>query len=374
VNSERVPGLPVYRFRFTVHALAVYRLRFTLYLHAVHDTAAAPNVLAVRFSSIGDVLLTTPLLRAIRHRHPGARITVLTKQAYTPLLSHNPNVERVIGMSPDRSLTSVAAELRAGRYTHRLDLHDSLRTRMLRTLVPGRWRTYPKHRAARAILIYAKRNRYRDRRPVAERYFSSARDLDVAPDGRPPEFFLSAEAEREASDWLAARSLAQGRPMIAVAPGAAHATKRWPLEHWQALIRRFIARGFDVSIVGGADDVPLGAELSQTPEGRVASAAGALGLQGTGALLRRSAALVSGDTGVMHMATAVGTPVVALFGPTVEAFGFFPYTNRASVLELALTCRPCSSKGGPRCPLGHHRCMIDIVPESVYGTVRQIVT
>jgi lipopolysaccharide heptosyltransferase II len=340
----------------------------------VHDTAAAPNVLAVRFSSIGDVLLITPLLRAIRHRHPAARITVLTKQAYVPLLSHNPHLERVIGVRPDRSLASVAAELRAGQYTHRLDLHDSLRTRLLRTLVPGRWRTYPKHRAARALLIYAKRNRYRDRRPVAERYFSSAGDLDVAPDGGPPEFFLSADAEREASVWLAARSLAHERPMIAVAPGAAHATKRWPLGHWQALIRRLVAQGFDVSIMGGADDATIGGELSQTAEGRVVSAAGAFGLQGTGALLRRSAALVSGDTGVMHMATGVGTPVVALFGPTVEAFGFFPYTNRARVLELALPCRPCSSKGGPSCPLGHHRCMIDILPETVYGTVRQFVS
>jgi heptosyltransferase II len=75
----------------------------------------------------------------------------------------------------------------------------------------------------------------------------------------------------------------------------------------------------------------------------------------------------------MHMATAVGTPAVALFGPTVEAFGFFPYTRRASVLELALPCRPCSSKGGPRCPLGHHRCLADINPDSVYGRVREFV-
>jgi lipopolysaccharide heptosyltransferase II len=341
----------------------------------VHDTATtSPNVLAVRFSSIGDVLLTTPLLRAIRHRHPAARITVLTKQAYVPLLSHNPHVERVIGMAPGRHLTSVAAELRAGRYTHRLDLHDSVRTRMLRALVPGRWRTYPKHRVARALLIYAKRNRYRDRRPVAERYFSAARDLDVAPDGKPPEFVLGVEAEREATAWLESARLGQERTVIAVAPGAAHATKRWPLGHWRVLIRRLVAQGFDVAIVGGADDAPIGVELSHLTDGRVVNAAGALGLQGTGALLRRSAALVSGDTGVMHMATGVGTPVVALFGPTVEAFGFFPYTDHAGVLELALSCRPCSSKGSSRCPLGHHRCMIDIVPEMVFGMVRRFVT
>jgi heptosyltransferase-2 len=340
----------------------------------VLDHPTPPNVLAVRFSSIGDVLLTTPLLRAIRHRHPAARITVLTKQAYAPLLSHNPHIERVIGIAPGRSLTSVAAELRAGQHTHRLDLHDSLRTRMLRALVPGRWRTYPKHRLVRSLLIYTKHNRYRDRRPVAERYFSAARGLDVAPDGKPPDFVLGVEAEREAGNWLTSVSGGRGRSIIAVAPGAAHATKRWPLEHWQALIRRLVAEGFDVAIVGGPDDAPIGEELSRGSDGRVASAVGAFGLQGTGALLRRSAALVSGDTGVMHMATAVGTPVVALFGPTVEAFGFFPYTNRASVLELPLSCRPCSSKGSARCPLGHHRCMIDVAPEMVYRTVCRLVT
>ena len=352
----------------------VYRSPFALYLHAVHDTAAAPNVLAVRFSSIGDVLLTTPLFRAIRHRHPAAQITVLTKQAYVPLLSHNPQVLRVLGLEPGGSLTRVAAELRAGQFTHRLDLHDSVRSRMLRALVPGSWGTYPKHRVARALLIHAKRNRYRDRRPVAERYFSAAEDLDVVPDGAPPEFGLGKEAEREAGEWLATATLGQGRPLLAAAPGAAHATKRWPVEHWRTLIRRLVDQGLDVVIVGGPDDASLGAELSHCSRGRVVNAAGRLGLQGTGALLRRSALLVSGDTGVMHMATAVGTPVVALFGPTVEAFGFFPYTRRASVVELALSCRPCSSKGGPRCPLGHHRCLVDIDAESVYGRVRQFLT
>lgn len=330
-----------------------------------------PNVLAVRFSSIGDVLLVTPLLRAIRLRHPAARITVVTKQAHVPLLSHNPHVDRVIGLEPGRPLASIAAELRMEGYTHRLDLHDNLRTRMLRTLVPGRWSTYPKHRVARTLLIYTKRNRYPDARPVAERYFSAAGDLDVLPDGKPPDFFLGPDAERQASDWLAAAGLAQNRPVIALAPGAAHATKRWPVEHWRSLIQQIVAESFDVVIVGGPDDSQLGTTLSQGTGGTVVSAAGVFGLQGTGAVLQRAAALISGDTGVMHMATGVGTPVVALFGPTVRAFGFFPYTSRAEVLELALSCRPCSSKGGARCPLGHHQCLAKIGPETVHGALRR---
>ena len=334
-------------------------------------TSTVPNVLAVRFSSIGDILLTTPLLRAIRHSHPGARITVLTKREYVPLLSHNPNVNLVLGLAQSRSLLSLASELRADGYTHLLDLHDNLRSRALRILVPGKWTTYPKHRLARAWLIRVKRNRYRDRRPIAERYFSAARDLGVKPDGCPPDFFLGPEAGEQVFDWLRTVGLEHEPNVVALAPGAAHATKRWPIEHWHALVARNLESGSAVVIVGGPGDEDLGASLAKQGSGRVLNAAGRFGLQGTGALLQRARVLVSGDTGVMHMATAVGTPVVSLFGPTVEAFGFFPYSRQASVLELPLPCRPCTTQGSSRCPLGHHRCMIDLQPSVVYETLRR---
>lgn len=340
------------------------------YLPAVQDASLSPNVLVVRFSSIGDVLLTTPLLRAIRRRYPDARVTVLTRPAYAALISHNPHVDRVLEAPPDRPLRVLARQLRAGRYTHLLDLHDSLRSRLLRALVPGAWSRYPKHRLARAVLIYSKRDYYRDHRPVPERYFDAARELQVEPDGQRPEFFLAPEAELEAGTWLARAGLAQG-PIIALAPGAAHATKRWPVEHWRELAARLLGQDFSIVIVGGAEDAALGESLAEVARGRMVSAAGHFGLQGTGALLRRVAALVSGDTGVMHMSAAVGTPVVALFGPTVRPFGFYPYTSRAEVIELGLPCRPCSSKGGPRCPLGHHRCMLDIAPDTVHAAVHR---
>jgi ADP-heptose:LPS heptosyltransferase len=103
------------------------------------------------------------------------------------------------------------------------------------------------------------------------------------------------------------------------------------------------------------------------------SAGGEFTHQETGALLARARVVVSGDTGVMHMATGVGTPVVALFGPTVEQFGFFPYRAASIVLQRDLACRPCSSTGTPRCPLGHHRCLVDIAPAEVAGAVERAV-
>jgi lipopolysaccharide heptosyltransferase II len=326
----------------------------------------------VRFSSIGDILLTTPLIRALRVRHPGARIDALTKAAYTPLLADNPHLDAVLTPAPGESLADLARRLRPARYTHHLDLHGSLRSRMLRLALPGPWHGYPKHRVARALLIKTHRSHYpAGTPPVAERYFQAAHGLDVIPDGGPPEFFLGPDARAEAEAWLAASGLDPARRIVALAPGAAHATKRWPLEHWKALAALLRMSGRPVLLVGGPQDAASAGEVAAAAPGSVV-AAGRFGLQGTGALLARSAALVSGDTGVMHMATGVGTPVVALFGPTVEAFGFFPYRAPARVLERDLPCRPCSRMGGPVCPLGHHDCLRKILPSAVQAALVEV--
>src|SRR3989449_639768 len=190
--------------------------------------------------------------------------------------------------------------------------------------------------------------------------------------GEPPEFCLGPGATDRAAQWLAERGLAGAR-LAALAPGAAHATKRWPVAHWGALAERLGAAGYRPVIVGGPEDRGLAQQLVAEGGGAVASAAGEFSLQETGALLARARVVVSGDTGGMHMATGVGTPVVALFGPTVGQFGFFPYRARAAVLERALDCRPCSATGTAACPLGHHRCLADITPEDVAAAVERLV-
>jgi lipopolysaccharide heptosyltransferase II len=342
----------------------------------------SPDILVVWVSAIGDLLLTTPVVRAIRTRHPGARVGYLTKEQYTPLVSDNPNVNEVIGIREGEGLRQIAATVKSVRYSHILDLHGSLRTLGLRALVRGPWGTFSKRRLERQVLITAKRDIYPTDTPMAERYFEAAAGLDVAIDGGPPEFFLSTEAEEEASGVLDRLGLGSGRALVAVAPGAAHATKRWPEEGWSRLARRLVGTGADIVVLGGPDDATLArsivaavrGRLAGSEERRVASAAGLLSLQGTGAVLRQSSALVSGDTGLMHMATGVGTPVVALFGPTVRQFGFFPYrAERSAVVEVPLECRPCSAQGGASCPLGHHRCLRAIAPETVFDALCSVL-
>jgi len=325
-------------------------------------------LLLVRFSSIGDVLLTTPLVRALRARHPDAELVFVTKQAMAPLVADNPHLSRVVTLAPGESVRALARRLAALHPTRGLDLHGSLRSAALRLLVRCPWRGYSKRKLARGVLVSTKIDLYFHRVPVAERYFEAARGLGVRPDGGPPEFFLAAAARERVAQWIGARGL-DARPLAVLAPGAAHFTKRWPHERWLALAQRLRDQGYALLSVGGPEDRAAAEALVPLVE----NAAGAFTLQETGAALARARVAITGDTGVMHMATGVGTPVVALFGPTVEQFGFFPYSAKATVLERGLDCRPCSTMGGPSCPMGHHRCLRDIGPDAVAAAAEALV-
>jgi heptosyltransferase-2 len=331
---------------------------------------ASPRILLVRFSSIGDLLLVTPLLRALRNRHPDAHLSFVVREDMADTLRNNPRLDELITWRRGTPLQDLARRLRAGSWTHRVDLHGSIRSRLLRTMVGGRWTGYPKHRVRRKLLIMSHGRRGGHLGHVADRYFIAARDLDVRPDGGPPEFLVRPEANAEAGRFLAEHDIGRDRPLIAVAPGAAHFTKRWPPYHWITLMQRMTER-HDVVVLGGNAERELAAEMVLAGGTHAASAAGRYSLDGTAALLRRASRLIAGDTGVLHLATAVGTPVVGMYGPTVEAFGFFPYHASAVTLQHDLDCRPCTSQGGPRCPLGHHNCLKLMLPAEVMRAVEE---
>jgi heptosyltransferase-2 len=156
-------------------------------------------MLLVRFGALGDVILATPLLRALHGAHPDAAITFVTKARYAPVLAHNPHLAGLRTLGAGESVRDLAAALRRTRWEHRLDLHGSLRSHALRVLLGGRWRSYRKRRARRALLVRWGVDTLTGAVPAAERYFEAARDLDVIPDGAPAEVFTSAEDEARAA-------------------------------------------------------------------------------------------------------------------------------------------------------------------------------
>ncbi len=303
-------------------------------------------------------MLTTPLLRAIKRAKPRAEITFVTKAAYAPLLAGNPNVERVVTLAPNEPLRHLASRLRAPRPDYRIDLHGSLRSFGLRMLLGGRWHSYRKRRMVRRMRLLRGNGGGSRGLPVAQRYFGAARALEVTVDNGPPELFPSSEDEARAAELVP-------EGCVVLAPGAGHATKRWPPEHWRRLADGLLSKRVPVVALGGAAERCLltGGSLIEVYEEPLGVAA---------AVLRRARVAVCNDSGLMHMATATGTRVVALFGPTAEAFGFFPHSRSSTVLQRAMSCRPCSLHGSSRCPLGHHQCMTEIRPEEVAAAVGDV--
>lgn len=319
--------------------------------------AAASPTLVVQTAFLGDVLLTTPLLEELAARH--GPVDVVTTPGAAQLLETHPAVRRVFRHDKHRAargprgIVALAGELRAVGYARAYLAHRSWRSGLLALLAgiperigfddaPARWS-------------------YTARVPRPREGHETARLLALVGVAEPrlPSLALTAADRAQATAWLEAHGVT--RPFLAVAPGSIWGTKRWG--KYPELVAGLSQA---VVVIGGPEDRTLGDQVVAAAPGRVINAAGDLPIRASAALLARAAVLVSNDSLPLHLAQAIGTPVVAVFGPTVPAFGFGPQGDRDAIIELqGLACRPCSLHGPERCPLGHHRCMQDLEADRV---------
>jgi heptosyltransferase-2 len=327
-----------------------------------------PTVLVIQTAFLGDVVLTTPLISLLAQRY--GPVDVVTTPAAASLLDNHPAVADVIRYDKNgadrgfKAFRRVGAGLRAGRYERVYLPHRSWRSALL-ALWSGASERIGFADSRAAVTYTARLPRPREGH-MAERLLALA---EAKPgDDSPPVSLGLAPTDLAAADaWLADHGV--GPDFVALAPGSVWATKRWP--YYAEL-----AAGLDRTsvVVGGPDDAELGRAIVDAAGGRAVSAAGALSLRGSAALIQRAAALVTNDSAPLHLATAVGTPIVAVFGPTVPEFGFGPRRPGDIVLgHDELPCRPCSYHGPPACPLGHHRCMRDLPVDSVAAALGKII-
>ena len=308
--------------------------------------------LVIQTAFLGDVILTTPLLSALAEQF--GPVDVVTTPGAAALLESHPAVRRVIQHDKHRSerglrgVFRLARRLRAEGYARAYLPHRSWRSGLAAQLAgipervgfddaPARW-TYTRR-------VTRDASRHEVPRLLA---------LAGAPDRYPVSLGITPADDASAAAWL---DLAGApRHFVAMAPGSIWATKRWgKFPALAAALDTFVVT------VGGPEDRALGDEVVAAARGGGVNAAGTLPLRVSAALLSRAAALVSNDSAPMHMAQAVGTPTVALFGPTIAGFGFAPRGPEDVVLDVAaLDCRPCSAHGPRVCPLGHHRCMTQL--------------
>jgi heptosyltransferase-2 len=324
--------------------------------------SAGASTLVIQTAFLGDVVLTTPLLAALAR--DGGPVDVVATPAAAPLLEGHPAVRRVIrydkrgAQAGLRGLWRLAAGLRRAGYQRAVLPHRSWRSAALAVLagIPRRI-GFAKGPAAISYTV---------RVPRATAGHEVERLLALAAPATapaPPVALGLSPADRAAADrWLAEHGVEAG--FVALAPGSIWNTKRWPYypELAAALDR-------PVVVLGSRDDAALASAVVAAAPGRAHSAAGALDLRAAAALLERAAVLVTNDSAPLHLATAVGTPIVALFGPTVPAQGFGPRGAGDRTLGVTLPCRPCSAHGPQVCPLAHHRCMRDLPVEQVVRAV-----
>ena len=341
------------------------------------------KILIIRFSSIGDIVLTSLLLRVLRAAYADARIDFLIKSEYAELIRFNPHISTILELQSSgfKELAAVKRKIQAERYDLLLDLHNSLRSRQIRFLSGARLiRVVNKRAIARFMLVNFKKNYYRGVVPVAQRYLETIRSLHLRDDERGLEIFVPNETLLRTQSSLARIKADQFRTVIGIVPGARHATKRW-------LPERFVEVGTQMAKVenakillfGGKEEADYCGDIVQMINvncisNAAESFAGKLSLLETAAMFDHCRVVVANDTGLMHLAAARKRSVVALFGSTVKEFGFVPFGIPHTIIERqSLACRPCSAIGSASCPLGHFHCMKEIQVDEVVAAAQQFL-
>ncbi|MFI5370150.1 MAG: glycosyltransferase family 9 protein [Candidatus Eisenbacteria bacterium] len=330
------------------------------------------HIAVLRLSSLGDVVLTLPVVHALAARFPEARLVYWVKEEYRDVVASDPAIAHVRVLERDarriEDLVSMSAELEDCDLI--VDLHRSVRSRILTFRQRAPLLRVRTHRLARERWVRARWTGPRPLPHVLARYAATLAPIGVAVDG-PPRLVVSAEAERWAAAWWGAWR--PGGPVVALLPGARHATKRWPEEHWVELDRILAESGIArlvCSLPAERDTLPALAK-------RIAGASDARWctepLPRMAALLGNCATGVSNDSGLMHVAAARGVRLVAMFGSTSPVFGFAPAGEGHVVLCRDEPCQPCTVHGRETCPRGHFRCMRMIGPEEVRRAVEGMI-
>jgi len=317
--------------------------------------------LVVRFSSIGDIVLTTPVLRCIKQQLPDVTLHYLTKSIYRPLLEVNPYVDTLYLL--EDNWRTLMRQLKRERYDAVIDLHHNLRTWRLWLDLRVPVYRFPKLNWKKWLVVQTKHKAWLPNISVVDRYFEAVKSFDVRPDGEGVEYWMPAGAGFPAERLP--DHVQQG--YIAWAIGGAHATKKLPIDR---LLQLAALIPYPMVIVGGPEDAPTGEMLAKQYPRKICNLSGQCTLHQSADLIRQSRLLLTHDTGMMHIGAAFHKPMVTIWGNTIPEFGMFPYygsryqhgrhSELFDVIEHEVSCRPCSKIGYDACPRGHFKCMREL--------------
>ena len=324
--------------------------------------------LIIRLSSIGDIVLTTPLIRCLRKKYPEAEIHYLTKQSFRSIVATNPYIDKIHILGDSFEL--MLHELKIEEYDYIIDLHHNLRTlRIKRFLKEVRSFSFNKLNVEKYIYVNLKVNLL-PKKHIVDRYLETVASLGVEDDGMGLDYFVP-EPDVVNNKDLPVSHL---HGYIAIVIGAALNTKKLPLHKLKELCAGI---QHPIILLGGKEDYADGLDISLVDSIKIYNACGKFNLNESADLVRRSKLVITNDTGLMHIAAAFQKTIISLWGNTVPAFGMYPYYGKKSkrefdVVEInKLWCRPCSKIGYDKCPKGHFKCMELIAVNDIIKLVEQ---
>lgn len=318
------------------------------------DFSGINKILIIRLSSLGDILLTTPLIRTIKKKYPQIKIDFLLKEEYLDLFKNNPHINKILIYSKEKINQSSTL----GSYDLIVDLQNNLRSRKISSKLKVRTVRFKKYSFRKFLLVKTKINLMKDLPSISVRY-ADAVGLELDNDG------LEIISDRQPN-----KNLFGLKNLIGICPGAKHFTKRYPIEYHKELCKLLLENNFNVVLFGGKIDKGICGEISdEIPQ--------VINLQNEDDILQTVSdmqlcdTIICNDSGLMHVASSLNKKLIAIFGSTVKEFGFMPYNYKNSLIveNQNLNCRPCSHIGRASCPKSHFKCMKELKPEKIFELI-----
>ncbi|MFY9309007.1 MAG: glycosyltransferase family 9 protein [Bacteroidia bacterium] len=311
------------------------------------------KILIIRFSSIGDIVLTTPVVRCLKQQLPDVEVHCLTKKGFKGILENNPHISKIHTIEKD--VKEVLPELKKENFDYVIDLHNNIRSAQVKVALGKPSPTFRKLNFKKWLLVNFKINKMPDLHLV-DRYMLTVEELGVKNDFKGLDYFIP---EQDAVDVSSLPKTHQ-EGYIGFVIGAKHATKQLPVEKIISICKKL---NQPVVLLGGKEDFENAKRIESAVGSLIYNGCGKYNLNQSASLVKQAKKIITHDTGLMHIAAAFKKEIISVWGNTVPAFGFTPYLpgSGSKIVEVKnLPCRPCSKIGYEKCPEGHFKCMLMI--------------
>jgi lipopolysaccharide heptosyltransferase II len=322
----------------------------------LNNSKQLKKILIIRFSSIGDIVLTTPVIRCIKQQLENCEIHYLTKRSFKSILEHNPYITKLHLIEKD--VNEIIEDLKKENFDHIIDLHNNLRSLHVKLALRKPAASFKKMNFKKWLIVRFKaKNIFLPH--IVERYLDAAKNLNVKNDNKGLDYFIPHGDEIT----LSTLPLTHQQGYIAFVIGAKHYTKQLPTEKIISICKKINS---PIVLLGGKEDADRAVAIQNEVGEKIFNACGKFNLNQSASFVKQALKVISHDTGLMHIASAFNKEIISVWGNTVPAFGFTPYmpAKESKMVEVKdLPCRPCSKIGYAECPQGHFKCMKDINEE-----------